>query len=140
MPLHHDEETIKKTLENDKVFTCGQNIKIKKVVIACHIDKLLNHTKKVNLQKKKVRNMQVQEVKKKAHSQSSLDDAHNHNLAASVYHQQTIKQKKVDLKDFSPELKKEFEHLRSMNIEVDFGLCSLASSSRRCETTSLNIA
>lgn len=72
----------------------------------------------VTAQKKKVRSMQVQEVKSKAKSQSSLDDAHNHNLAASVYHQQTIKQKKVDLKDFSTELKKEFEYLRSMNIEV----------------------
>lgn len=62
--------------------------------------------------------MQVQEVTRKANSQSALDDAHNHNLAASVYHQQTIKQKKVDLTDFSPELKIEFEYLRSMNIEV----------------------
>jgi hypothetical protein len=118
LPFDHDEETIKKTLVNDKAFTGGENIKIKKVVIACHIDKLLAHTQKVASKKQKVRRMQVQEVKKKTHSQSSLDDAHNHNLAASVYHHQTSKQKKLDLKDFSPELQKEFEELRQLHIDV----------------------
>lgn len=87
-------------------------------MLLTHLDEMLAFTTKVVAKKKKVRDMQVQEVKRKATSMASLDEVHDHNLAASVYHHSNTKHKKIDMKDFSAVLQKEFEELKQMNIQV----------------------
>lgn len=97
---------------------CGKDIEIKKISLACKIDELLSQTQLVHAKKALIRKMQVSEVKRKAKSQASQDDAQNLNLAASVYHMPSKKKKMVDLTDFSSGLQEQFDQLSTMKKKV----------------------